>query len=206
MNPFLIIDFNGALFKSRPFDEAHKRWFKLFSILLEDDSVLDWTFKENYFEGVHLCMKRYLGEADKETQTLFARQVYAMALIAETHQEDLVTEFAEYLTTIKERYTLVLLTSVPEEAALPMLRKTGCSGLFDIIYSTQSKNHPDKISLLSEFITKYGLPLFYIGLGDKDLGILKEMNIKTISVNWIEKGHFNGDYIIDSVDELRKIL
>lgn len=206
MNPILIIDFNGALLKSRPFAEAHKAWFKLFSTLLEDDSILDWAFKENYFEGVNLCMKKYLGSDDKEAQTLFARQTYAMTLVAEVRQDDLIAEFAEYLHTIADRYTLVLLTSAPEEAVLPLLRKVGCPNLFDIIYSSHSKNYPDKTSLIGEFITKYDTPLFYIGKGDKDLGFFKELNISTISVNWVEIGRFKGDHDVHSVEELKHIL
>lgn len=206
MNPLIVVDFNGALLKSRPFDEAHKSWFKLFSILLEDDSVNAWSFKENYFEGVHRCMERYLGGNDKEAQILFARQTYAMCLVAETRQEDLVKEFADYLRTLNERYNLVLLTSAPQEAILPMLRKLECIDLFEIIYPSASKNHPDKISLFNEFMLKYEKPLFYIGLGDKDLGELKEIGIKTISVNWAKKGVFKGDYDIDDVSELNGLL
>jgi len=43
-------------------------------------------------------------------------------------------------------------------------------------------------------------------MGDKDLGSIREMDIKTISVTWVEKGHFRGDYVADSIEELRKIL
>jgi phosphoglycolate phosphatase-like HAD superfamily hydrolase len=129
-----------------------------------------------------------------------------MVLVATLHKDDLMIEFAEYLNTIKERYTLVLLTSAPEEAVLPMLRKIGCENLFDIIYSGQSKNYPDKISLFGGFISTYEKPLFYIGKGDKDLGALKELDINTISVSWADKGNFIGTYNVDSVDELKKIL
>ena len=59
MNPILIIDLDGALFTHRPFNVAHKKWFKLFSVLLEDDSIMDWVDKENYFEGIHHVMKQY---------------------------------------------------------------------------------------------------------------------------------------------------
>jgi FMN phosphatase YigB (HAD superfamily) len=206
MNPIIAIDFDGALFRSRPFDEAHKRWFRLFSILLDDDSINDWAFKENYFEGVHLCMKKYLGDTDNESQTFFSRQIYAMMLVAETVSSDMVKEFAEYLRSIKGRYSLALITSAPKSAALPMLHKTHCADLFDIIYYSPSTDHPDKMSLFGEFITKHERPLFYIGKGDKDLGALKELGINTISVNWVEKGTFKGSHDIYSVDELKHIL
>ena len=206
MDPLVVVDFNGALFRSRPFDEAHKSWFKLFSVLLEDNSVNDWAFSDNYFEGVHRCMEKYMGSKDKETQTLFARQLYAMCLVAETREEDLVKEFADYLRTLRERYNLVLLTSAPEEAVLPMLKKVNCIDIFDIIYPSSSKDHPDKLSLFNAFISRYEKPLFYIGKGDSDLGALKDLDIKTICVNWVTKGKFSGTYNIDTVDELKDIF
>jgi FMN phosphatase YigB (HAD superfamily) len=206
MNPLIIIDFNGALFRSRPFDEAHKRWFKLFSVLLDDDSLNDWAFREDYFEGVHKCMKKYLGSESKESQTFFARQIYAMMLVAETEQDDLIKDFAEYLRTIKERYTLALITSVPKSAVFPMLQKTHCTDIFDILYSSSARYHPDKASVFGEFINKYGKPLFYIGKGDGDLGLLKDMSINTVSVSWVEKGSFRGDHDINAIEELRDIL
>jgi hypothetical protein len=57
MNPLIIIDFNGALLRPRPFDEAHKTWFKLFSVLLEDDSVNEWAFKENILKAYIIAWK-----------------------------------------------------------------------------------------------------------------------------------------------------
>ena len=206
MNPILVIDLKEALVKPRPFIDAHKRWFKLFSILLEDDSINDWVKKENYFEGVHAVMKLYLKDSDKEYQTIFSRQLFSMMLVAEITPNDLMKEFADYLRTLKERYTLALITTVPEDSITPLLNKIGCGDLFDIVYPSLNKNHPDKKTQFIEFIEKYTTPLFYIGYGDKLLGELKELNINTISVNWISKGTFRGDYEMYSVDELKQIL
>jgi phosphoglycolate phosphatase-like HAD superfamily hydrolase len=206
MNPILIIDLKEALVKPRPFIEAHRKWFKLFSILLEDDSINDWFKKDNYFEGVHAVMKLYLKDSDKEFQTIFARQMFSMVLVAEISPNDLAKEFADYLRTIKDRYTLALITTVPEDSVMPMLNKLNCGDLFDIVYPSLNKNHPDKKTQFIDFIQKYDTPLFYIGYGDKLLGELKELNINTISVNWVSKGTFRGDYEVYSVDELKHIL
>jgi hypothetical protein len=40
VNPIVAIDFNGAILKPRPFDEAHKKWFRLFSLLLGDIELM----------------------------------------------------------------------------------------------------------------------------------------------------------------------
>tara|TARA_Y100000310_G_scaffold340233_1_gene435301 strand:+ start:94 stop:207 length:114 start_codon:yes stop_codon:yes gene_type:complete len=35
----LAIDLDGALMYSRPFEQAHKEWFRLMAVLLNDDSI-----------------------------------------------------------------------------------------------------------------------------------------------------------------------
>jgi phosphoglycolate phosphatase-like HAD superfamily hydrolase len=151
-------------------------------------------------------MKLYLKDSDKEFQTIFARQMFSMVLVAEISPDDLVKEFADYLRTIKDRYTLALITTVPENSIIPLLNKLGCGDIFELIYPSLNKNLPDKKTLFVDFIQKYDKPLFYVGYGDKLLGELKELDINTISVNWVSKGTFRGDYEVDSVEELKHIL
>src|SRR3989344_5514758 len=110
MKPILAIDFDGALLRSRPFDNAHKKWFELMSILLKDKSINKYASLDNYFGKVHLVMKKYLGDVDEKTRTKFARNLYAMTTIAEVRKEDLVEEFVKYLEEIKPRYRLALIT------------------------------------------------------------------------------------------------
>lgn len=200
------MDFNGALLRSRPFDEAHKNWFKLLSILLDDNSINEYASLEDYFDKVHEVMERYLGSVDYETRVSFARNLFAMSTIAEVKQEDLVVEFANYLRSIKEKYSLVLITSAPEASVEPILQKVGCSDLFDILYKSPMTKHPDKKMLFKEFIEKHNKPVFYIGNGDEDITSCHELGIPSISVNWVSKGDVKGDYDIDNVKELEKII
>jgi FMN phosphatase YigB (HAD superfamily) len=206
MNPIIAIDFNGALLKSRPFDVSHSEWFKVFSILLKDDSILNLEFKENMFDGIYKVMDRYLGNIDKESKRIFARTIYGMILISEVTSADLVEEFANYLRTLKDRYTLVLITTVPKLCVESMLQKLNCRDIFDIVYSSELKNYPDKKALFDEFITFHPKPLVYIGFGDATLGYLSVTGIKTISVSWISEGKFKGDSNISTVVELKSLL
>ena len=66
--PIIAVDFDGALLKSRPFEEAHKRWFYVMSILLNDESINNYAGLENYFEKVHEVMERFLGKVDEKTK------------------------------------------------------------------------------------------------------------------------------------------
>lgn len=207
MKPILAIDLDGALMYSRPFDQAHRRWFSLMAGLLNDSSINSYAGLENYFPRVDEVMKRYLGESmDKEVRTAFARQIYAIVTIAETKPKDLVSEFAQYLRKNKKKYSLALITSAPEAAVEPLLQKVGCADLFDFVYKSPANQRPSKKELLQEFVKEHGKPKFYIGNGDKDILSCRELGIPTISVNWVSQGKHRGDYSVDTVKDLEKLL
>ncbi len=202
----IIVDFDGALLQSRPFDRAHKIWFYVMSILLKDDSINEYAVLENYFDKVHKVMQRYLGDIDYETRVKFARNLFSMATIAEVTKEDLVKDFSDYLRSLKPKYKLALITSAPEASVEPILHKIGCPDLFDIVYKSPMEKHPSKRGLFEDFIKAHGKPLYYIGHGDKDITMCKELGIPTISVNWVSQGKLKGDYDIQTVQELKSII
>ncbi|MFW6047583.1 MAG: HAD family hydrolase [Candidatus Woesearchaeota archaeon] len=202
----IVIDFNGALLQSRPFDEAHKRWFYVMSVLLNDNSVNEYANLKTYFDKVHEVIGRYLGDIDNETRVKFARNLFSMVTIAKITKDDLVADFTDYLRELKERYRLALITSAPETSVEPILHKVGCSDLFDIIYKSPIGRHPNKRELFEEFIKKHGKPAYYIGNGDKDIVNCKELEIPAISVNWVSQGEVKGDFDIKSVKELKAII
>ncbi|MEW5897525.1 MAG: HAD family hydrolase [Nanoarchaeota archaeon] len=206
MKPIIAVDFDGALLQSRPFNEAHKRWFYVMSVLLKDDSINEYAGLEDYFDKIHEVMERYLGDVDHETRVKFARNLFSMATIAEVTKEDLVGDFADYLKRLKGKYRLALITSAPEASVEPILHKVGCSDLFDILYKSPMGRHPNKRELFEEFIKEHGKPTFYVGNGDKDITSCKELGIPAISVNWVSQGEVKGDYDVQRVPELEAII
>ncbi len=207
MKQIIAIDLDGALIKSRPFKVSHKKWFELMAILLDDESVKDYAKIEgDYFPKVHEVMKRYLGDVSKETRTFFARKLYAMVTISEINQDDFVGDFADLLKELKDKYQLALITTAPEASVEPILQKLGCSDLFDIVYKSPMGKHPNKREMFVEFINEHGAPKYYIGDGDENMNICKELHISTISVNWVSKSKIKGDYDVSTVEELRKSL
>jgi len=48
----IVVDFDGALLKHRPFDMAHKEWFRVMAELLMDQSINEYAFKEDYYTHV----------------------------------------------------------------------------------------------------------------------------------------------------------
>ena len=158
MKPIIAVDFDGALLQSRPFSEAHKRWFYVMSVLLKDDSINEYAGLDDYFDKVHEVMERYLGDVDYETMVKFARNLFSMATITEVRKDDLVGDFADYLKGLKGKYRLALITSAPESSVEPILHKVGCSDLFDILYKSPMGRHPNKRELFEEFIKEHGKP------------------------------------------------
>ena len=206
MKPIIAVDLDGALLQSRPFNEAHKRWFYVMSVLLEDNAINEYANLDDYFSKVHEVMRRYLGNVDSETRVKFARNLFSMATIAEVTKGDLVEDFVGYLRGLKEKYRLALITSAPDVSVEPILHKVGCSDLFDILYNSPMGKHPNKRELFEEFVREYGKPIFYIGNGDKDIISSKELGIPAISVNWVSQGEVKGDYDIQKVSELEGII
>jgi len=204
--PALVIDFDGALLKSRPFDIAHKEWFSVMAELVKDYSINELAFKPDYFVHVDGIMKRYLGDVDKATRSVFARNIYAMEVLEAMKKWDLVDSLADYLRKIKNKYAIVLITTTPSIAVDGILEKVGCKDLFDVIIGSPMDKEPGKKELLEGFIKKFGKPLFYIGKGDKDMQTCKDLGIKTISVNWVATGEFKGNFEADKVEEIDKIL
>ncbi|NQU78165.1 haloacid dehalogenase-like hydrolase [Candidatus Woesearchaeota archaeon] len=206
MKQIIAIDLDGALMRSRPFESAHKGWFNVMSVLLKDESVKEYSALEDYFGKLYEVMHRYLGDVDKETRTKFARNLFAMSVVAEVSADDVVTDFVDYLKGLKNDYCLALITSAPELCVGPILQKTGCDDIFDIVYKSPMHRQPDKRQLFKEFIQEHGKPLYYIGNGDEDITYCKELGIKTIFVNWVSEGDVKGNHDIQTVEELEEII
>ena len=202
----LVIDFDGGLLKSRPFDIAHKEWFRIMAELLRDQTINEHAFKEYYFKYVHEVMLKYLGDIDEASRNAFARNIYAMGIVEAVKKWDLIDEFAEHLRTLKKKYHIVLVTSAPALAVDAILEKVHCSDIFDIIIKSPMEKQPDKKEFFEELIKKYGKPEFYIGKGDKDIKTCKGLGIKTITVNWAGQGTEKGNFDIQKPEELDKIL
>jgi FMN phosphatase YigB (HAD superfamily) len=204
--PAIVIDLDGALLKSRPFDMAHKEWFRIMAEILRDQTINDYALTEDYFVHVQEIMKKYLGDIDIGSRNAFARNIYAMGIVESIKKWDLVDEFAEYLRSIKKKFAIILITSAPTLAVHGILEKTHCTDIFDLIIASPMEHMPDKQELIELFIKKHGKPLFYIGQGDKDINICKEFGIKTICVNWVKVGEFKGNFEASNIDDLKKII
>ncbi len=206
MKPIIAIDLDGAILKHRPFKKAHEKWFEVMAFKLKDPSIKKYSKLKNYFPKIHEIMKRFLGKVSKEKRLEYMRNLYAELVIAEVKKKDVIDDFLEYLISIKKKYRLVLISTTPGVSIAPIIKKIGCSNLFYLIYKSPSNKEPNKREMFKSFIKKYGKIKFYIGDGDEHIKICKELKIPCISVNWVDKARFKGDYNIKTVGELDKIL
>jgi FMN phosphatase YigB (HAD superfamily) len=204
--PAIVVDLDGALIKTRPFDMAHKEWFRIMAELVKDFSINEYAFKPDYFVHVQDIMKKYLGDIDAGSRNAFARNIYAMSVLESIKKWDLVEDFAEYLRKIKDKFAIVLITTMPSAGVKGVLEKVHCTDLFDVVIGSPMEKMPHKKELFEEFIKLHGKPLFYIGKGDKDMQVCKELGIKTISVDWVVVGEFKGNFEATNIDQLQKIL
>jgi FMN phosphatase YigB (HAD superfamily) len=204
--PAIIIDLNGALIIQRPFETAHKEWFRVMAELIRDHTILELSFKEDYFSDVQEIMKKYLGDIDIHTRNAFARNIYSMMVVESIKKWDLVDDFVEYLRSIKKKFTIVLITSAPTAAINGILEKINCKDLFDIVSASPMEEVPSKKELIELFIKKHGKPLFYVGQGDKDILTCKELGIKTIVVDWVNPAINKGNFEAHNIEELSKIV
>ena len=204
--PAIIIDLNGALLRSRPFDIAHKEWFRLMAELIKDYSINEMAFQPDYFVHVQEIMKKYLGDINISVRNAFARNIYAMCVVESVKKWDLVDDFAELLKHLRKKFHIVLITTAPAMAIEGILEKIHCKDLFDIVIPSPMESHPSKHELIELFIKKYGKPLFYIGQGDKDIVTFQNLGIKTIVVDWVTPSEHKGNFEAHNVEEVKNIV
>jgi len=208
--PIIAVDLNGALMRSRPFDEAHRNWFNFYAEELNNPKVAAYgKLKDvkDWLPKVDEVMKLALGEnSDKAARMQTARGLFAGLTIDAVREDDVFQDFKEYLIQLEGKYSLALITSLPSEAAVRILEKVGCRELFQFVYGTQANQTPNKKGVIKSFIEHWRKPEWYIGRGDEDIITCRQLSIKTISVNWAGNGQFRGDYEISYVNELEAIL
>lgn len=202
MKQVVALSLDGVLFRHEPFREAHEEWFRLMSSLLDDPQVAQYAFADEYFDKVDEVMQRYLGTIKEEDQTAFARDLYAMCLVARTRKRHLVLAAQAAIKELKEKYVMVAITSSPERAVLPMLEKTGCKELFDGIIASPHSDRPSKEDLFKRCEQQFGKPTWYLGWGKKSLSLAKKLGIQTVGIGWVDGPEGVGDRQVSSVEEL----
>ena len=209
-------DFDGSIIRSVASEAAHFEWFETLAVLLDDENVKALAGQKDYFPEVYRLMERYTGlsqkdASDKEVMTKIARNLYQLATLgcANKHKKNLLfKDVAELILELKKTHTIALITTVPGDIVLPILRLIDFDKL-DIVQTTPITEKPDKLKALERFVKENGKPILYVGNSIDDITACKKLGIKSVLAMWggydkdaVQK----ADFTAKNADELRKIL
>lgn len=184
--PILATTLSGLFIKQEAWDKAHVLWYQEASRKLNDNSVLKWINKPDYFKGVDEVMKKLYPKLDEEERTRTARRMFFDSVVQYIQQnpETKNKEIIRYFLGLKKKFRLALITTNTKPALEKILSATNLQNLFDIIEASEESEKDDKILVFQRFIEKYGKPLIYIGGNRKDsFDFCKQHGIKCIYAN-----------------------
>ena len=218
----LAVDFGGTFISNKAADIAHYQWFKVMAMLLNKPEIEKYAGDKDYFKYVYKIMEDFTGlnqenEEHKNILKRWARSLFAFITIGEVKKlgkNILFKDFANYLRELKPKYSLAVVSSQPQDSILPILSILGCEDIFDYIYESSFYEEPDKYLVLSRFVNENGKPLYYIGNSSDDLEACRKLKIPLINVTWdkqdlsvnYRKKDLIGDFVINNVEELKKII
>jgi len=189
--PIIATNIDGLLIESKAFIEPHKAWFERAIKKTKNDSLRKWIGRENYFLGVNEAMEKILPRTSKEERTRKARKWYQKDVISyiRSHQDVIKKDIAKKLTSLKEKYRLILVTSNTKDYINKIIRSSKLQGIYDNIIASRTEEEPNKEKLIEELMSKYGKPICYLTGKSKDNINTKfeKLDIKIISVEEISQ-------------------
>ena len=205
--PTIATSLSGVLIKSEPWKRAHFYWFELASQELKDPSVADYAKKDGYSQEVDKVMQRLMPELSERERTIAARERFFDAVCEYiVHNPQLVNnDVAEYLSSLKEKYRLALITTNTCKSLEKILSIPGLKGLFDIAESSRVDEKDDKAAVFDRFIQKNGKPYLYIGGERKDSYEYCQKNkIQPIFANFEGADDLDNILNVHSLTELKE--
>lgn len=197
---------SGLLLKSDPWDKAHELWFEERAEELNDQSILKWVERGDYFKGVDEVMKKLYPKLSDEKRTKRARELFFEAVIKyiEINPEVRNLEIIKYFDSLKDKFRVALITTNTYEATQRILSTIGLIDFFDIVETSKIEEKDDKRVVFDRFIKKYGKPLLYIGGGRKDsYDYCKEKGIERVFANLDESEEISGVESVHNIEELK---
>jgi phosphoglycolate phosphatase-like HAD superfamily hydrolase len=205
--PIIATSLSGVLIKSEPWKRAHVYWFEQASQELKDPSVADYAKSEQYFQYVDDIMKRLYPKMSEHERTITARERFFDAVCEYiVHNPQLVNnDVAEYLSSLKQKYRLALITTNTCKSLEKILSLPGLKGLFDIAESSRVDEKDDKAAVFDRFIQKNGKPYLYIGGERKDSYEYCQKNkIQPIFANFEGADDLDNILNVHSLTELKE--
>ena len=169
--PIITMSFSGVIMKDIPWKKAHKVWFEHYAKKLNKPEIAEYTKKENWFDYVDEVMVIAQPKLDDILRTILARGKY-FEIVCDIGCDDPTLEnkeVIEYLYSIKEKFSLGLITTTPQKTIDKILNVLGHEDLFDFIECSKLEEKDDKLLVFNRFIKKVGKPELYFGGERKEL-------------------------------------
>jgi phosphoglycolate phosphatase-like HAD superfamily hydrolase len=216
LKPIIGFDFDGSIIRSVASEAAHFEWFETMAVLLDDEKVKKLAGQKDYFPEVYRLMERYTGlsqknASDKEIMTKIARNLYQLSTLgcANKHKKNLLfKDVSELILKLKKKYQIALITTVPGDIVLPILRLIDFDK-FDLVQTTPITEKPDKLKALERFTKEKGKPILYVGNSIDDITACKKLGIKSVLAMWggYDKDAVKkADFTAKSANDLKQIL
>lgn len=200
---------SGLFIKKKAWDNAHVLWYENAAKKLNDNSVLKWINRPDYFTGVDEVMQRIYPTLSEKERTIKARTSFFDSVIKgiENKPELKNNEIINYFMILKKKYKIALITTNTSNAVNQILQSTGLTNLFDIIETSNEEEKDDKILVFKRFIENHGNPIIYLGGDRKDsYDYCKKNNIYCIFANLEQAEEIPGIKSIHNLEELKKEL
>ena len=206
--PIIALNIDGLLIDHLAFSEPHKEWFIMASKLTGDESFLGWVERPDYFEGVKLAMEKIMPLVSDEEKIKQARIGYQRFVIdyINNHSDLIDAEIINFLTLLKETYTLALVTTNTSNYIYEILSSSKIENLFDIVLASELEKEPFSEEIILEFTKKFGLPKYY--LASRGFDAFKKFNDSGVFCIYFSKGDFDPEmerYASFRADEIGKL-
>jgi FMN phosphatase YigB (HAD superfamily) len=191
----IAISLAGVLVDKKPWREAHKIGMKEH---FDNLGLSEKDFDGDYFDVVEKSIKKSWPDLSAEERIAKRRRIYfdrVLNLIDDNANEEVV----EFFQGLKDRYSLVLVTTNDEDMTKKVLDLIGGSDLFDYVFSSKIEEKDDKRVVFERLIKKIGKPEFLIEESKRLEEFCRMNDIKYIEFNLEEdslselKGELDGN-------------
>ncbi len=185
MNKLIITtSFSGVIMKNDPWEKAHKVWFEHYAKKLNKPEIAKYAKKENWFNFVDEVMEIAEPKLDETLRTIIAREKYFKIIcdLGCDNPNFKNKEIDEYLYSLKEKFSLGLITTTPQITINKILSALKIENLFDYVECSRIEEKDDKVIVFKRFIEKNEKPILYFGGERKEIiNFCKENNIDFVS-------------------------
>lgn len=211
MKSIIAFDFDGTIIRSAAAREAQAEWYRVMSVLLNDDKVLQLAKRKDYFADVMLVMQRYTGLDNSKDRTVIvrlARNLFQLAFLGSACREKgnlVFPGMKPLLEKLRKMHTLALITTTPQDIVHPLLKLADCA-VFDYVFGQPIDEMPSKLHLLERFVNNFEKPICYVGNSVEDIESCRLLKIPSILVTYDTSEKASPGYFASSVDELESML